>query len=342
MRPILTRLARALSILCAILFVVSLAVSMLLANSETRLFDAAIYKNALKSQDYYARMPHLMAVQIASNLASPSPASYYLKFITAQDWELLINTLVPQDQIQMISEQSLDSTFDFLNGKNEDPVISIAPLKKILVANSAEAVSQFLAAQPACTIEQLNAILAIVTAGGVLEKSMFCNPPAEVMTSAMPAISIVFESQIAALPDTIQIVEQSRLTLRDSINKIRLLADLSLLLPLVLLALITLMAVNSMSSWLKWWGFLLSLGGALTIALVFLAAPLASLAIFYAAAQNKSMVVLQLVSDGLDVIQVIIQQVTFPILAQAFVITLAGLVMVALGALVGRRRKSTI
>jgi hypothetical protein len=327
MRSFLTVLAQATSVLCAILFTLALSLTVLLVNSESKLFNAATYKTALERQNLYSRMPDLLAKQIINDLTSPSGSAPYLKYISLDDWELLINTLVPPQQIKIITEQTLDSLFNFLNGKNQNPVIPITTIKKSLVANSNEAVNRILGAQPACTPEQLTDILGSVLGGQPVKESMLCNLPANVIKPAMPLISAVFEAQIAALPDAIPFFEQSPIEKRDLLMQMRKLVRASPLVPLILLTILTLLSVRSRSSLLKWWGIPLCLSGAFTLLLALLAAPLIQLAIANGAAGDNSFLTSGLATPGLDVIQAVIGMVTIPVAIQACVIFLVGVAM---------------
>jgi hypothetical protein len=327
MRSFLANLANILSASCAILFAVTLFLALLLFNSEAKLFDAATYKTALKSQDVYARMPGILAKQITSTPAGQSDKPSYVEYLTLQDWELLIKTLIPPEQIQIISEQTIDSLIEFLNYENENPVISIVDLKKTLTTNSSEAVTRFFTTRPACTNEQLAAIFTSIMAGQQVNPGILCSPPPEVMSLALPLVSGIFAAEIAVLPDTIPLFQQKPLVMRDEINRIRWLARLSPLLPLALLALVTLFGVRSLTGWLKWWGYPLYFGGAFTLIFALLSAPAAHLAISYAAAQGNSLFIFQLLNSELDVVPIIIRQIAFPLGIESFFIMLAGLGM---------------
>jgi len=327
MRPILHGLARVISTLCAIFFVVSLCVSLFLVNTEKQLFNAEFYKTVLKSQDVYARLPSILAEQINSNLNPSAEKSNYLQYLTIQDWDGLIKALVPLDQIQVTSEGAIDSLVDFSNGKNNNPVISLVFIKKTLGTQSNQAVTRILTARPACTNEQLAQIFTSILANEPVEDDRLCNPPADLMLMALPLISQLFESQISALPDTLPIFETPPIEKRDALSRYRTAARVSPFLPIGLLALLTLLSVRSLSNWLKWWGFPLSLGGLVTIGMAFLVEPVSRLAITNVIARNNSPLTLRLASIGMDIMQALIHGITFPIAIQASIFLLVGLGM---------------
>ena len=333
-------LARSLAEICAFLFGFTLLAALLLVNTQARLFESATYKNALQSQNFYQRMPKLLADQITASLAGSQPGQPggYLDFLSAPDWEGLITALIPPQQLQAVTEQSLDSVFDFLNRKNENPVIVITPIKQTLAANGEQTIHQILGTQPACTEEQISNLSLSLMLGQPFDKNMLCNPPQEFLSLAMPLVSGLFDAQIAAIPDTIPLFVQNRLELRARLDNARMLMRLSPLLPLIFLALLTLFAVRSWESWLKWWGLPITISAALSLLVALAAGTITRLAILYAASRGSSVYALRLAASTLDVVQAIINQVTLPMAIEAAVLLLAGAGMLTGAWVVGRKK----
>lgn len=61
------------AVVCAILFVLAAGLALLLFNAEKRLFDAESYIRALESQDFYERLPALVAETLAAAPDSNDP-----------------------------------------------------------------------------------------------------------------------------------------------------------------------------------------------------------------------------------------------------------------------------
>src|SRR5688572_11424119 len=130
MPKFLTTLARFLAVVCATAFVVTLVLALILANAENKLFKSETYKQALQATDAYQRLPALVSRQIISALAGEQSSEAgeevpgFLKYLTARDWEILIQTVLPPQEMRQFTEQTLDQVFDYLNGKSNSVVIS--------------------------------------------------------------------------------------------------------------------------------------------------------------------------------------------------------------------------
>lgn len=402
MKEVFSWIARILAGIFAALFVVSLLAALLLVNAEAKLFNAETYKQAIISQNLYARMPKLMAEQLISNLAgdpckekgliclslepsplrncleqklgidvvtelsngmrAPTPAETasiescisefgpipnpimpdppsYLKYLTVQDWEILVETLIPPEQMKIISEQTLDSLFAFLNGQADQAVISLGPIKQNLSKNSMEAMIRLLSAQPACTEDELLSLGAELSSGTPDKQTKLCNPPQELMPAILPIAEAGLQTEINGIQDEIPLFEPDVQTmLRVMVGTTRMIMRLSPLLPLVFLLLITLLAVRSLPGWLKWWGIPLTITGGLTLFTALVAAPLTRMAVTMAADQNASIYALRLATTVMDVITAITWQVALPVMLESVILLLVGGAMLVGAIFVGKKK----
>ena len=150
-------LGKFLAAICAVLFILSSVVVLLLFNIERKAFDAATYKQAFENQGLYQRIPALLGTTLANSISQNPNAIPLIKALTVSDWETNISTLLPPEELKVVADNALDATFDYLNGKTDSAVISLTPLKTHLVGDSGlRVVIQFLSLQPACTPEQLS------------------------------------------------------------------------------------------------------------------------------------------------------------------------------------------
>jgi hypothetical protein len=264
------------------------------------------------------------------NPLTPNPPSY-LKYLTVQDWEILITTLIPPKDMKTMSEQTLDSFFDFLNGKTDKAVISIGPIKQNLSKNGTEAAQRLLSAQPACTEEELLTFGVELLSG--TPETKLCNPPAELLSAILPIAEKGLQTGINGTPDEIPLFEPDVQTgLRIMLGTMRMVMRLSPLLPLVFLMLMTLLAVRTLPGWLKWWGIPLTIAGGLTLAIGLAAGPITQITLTVAAKQNSSVYALRLATIVMDVMTVIARQVAQPVIIEAGIILLIGI-----GMLIGAR-----
>jgi len=66
MRKFLAALVRFFAAVCAIVFVITLVLALILVNAENRLFKAETYKHALETTGMYERLPALVSQQIVA------------------------------------------------------------------------------------------------------------------------------------------------------------------------------------------------------------------------------------------------------------------------------------
>src|SRR3989304_1667353 len=154
---------------CAILFVITGVLALLFFNIERKAFSAETYKQAFENQQLYDRMPGILADALATAITQNEQASAYLKSFTVQDWESAISALIPPEELKALADNSLDSTFDYLNDRTDTAVISPLPFKSHLAGSGGvEAVLQLLHTHPVCTVDQIiDRPLALMRASGL-------------------------------------------------------------------------------------------------------------------------------------------------------------------------------
>jgi hypothetical protein len=223
----------------------------------------------------------------------------FLNNLTPEDWERLISTLLPPDELQLMIEQALDQAFGFLDGEVGSASISLVALRERLVGPAGqEVIELLLAAQPPCTEAQLAQLTVEVAEGeGDL---VLCQPQAEDADELMSHMQERFDSLVAEMPDEAEILKPPSSSATtggggppgenpstaqpnpggplgdDPLAAIRLIRRwlwLSLLLPLGLLLLVTVFGVRSRKGWLRWWGIPAFIAGLLTVGLGIAAVP---------------------------------------------------------------------
>jgi len=333
---------RFIGALCALLFIVSLPAALILVNSENLLFKSATYEQALQTTGLYARLPALLSRQISSGLvnASGQPGGPdYLKLLSAKDLEDLINVAIPPEQMQALAGQILDQGFDYLDGKTDSVSISLVAFKADFGANSAQAIRRILAGQPDCSPQALIGIAIQIASGQQSLGAALCNPPAQVLSALMPMLSQGLQTEIATLPDSLPLFTTAdQPGLRPAVQRARLVMRLSLLVPLALLLLVTVLVVRSLRGWLRWWGLPLLSAGAIGLLAGLLVAPITGL-ILAAALPWMPAWLAGLVAALPDVPLAVTRQVAEALISQSLAILIVGLAL-SLAALVTRSRNS--
>lgn len=242
---------------CAVLFIITGVLALLFFNIERKAFSAETYKQAFEDQQLYDRMPGILADALTTAIAQNAQVSAYLKSFAAQDWESAIAVLVPPEELKVLADSTLDSTFAYLNSRTDSAVISLLPFKSHLAGPAGiQAVLQLLRNKPPCTVDQILQMTFALLGGGDL---IFCNPPPEAVEVVRPLIEAQLQVMILSFPNEITLVstehsgtpEDPRLNLRIA----RAIMQVSPLFPMVFLLGLTIFAVRGLIDWLNWWGW---------------------------------------------------------------------------------------
>jgi hypothetical protein len=246
---------KVLAYLFAALFVLSAVFALISFNFERRAFRAETYQQVLATEDFYNRIPAVMAEAMVS---SPSTNFQSLPFsmqgMSTQAWENFFRTLLPQDALKLIGDDTLRATFAYLNMQSDSVTISFAPIKTNMGTDSGiQAVFGLFRTQPDCTLAQVAQITINLLSGQQIE---FCNPPAELIPLLTPVIRAQLESAALIIPNEVMLVntERGKDDPRNRIQTTRTIMKLSPLLPIGFLFLLTITVVTSLTSWLQWWG----------------------------------------------------------------------------------------
>ncbi len=255
-----------LAVVCAILFVVTAVTGLILFNLESRAFNPGTYKQALVDENFYQQFPAVLGDLLEANLSQNS--NTFARQLTADNWATLIQALLPPQQLQSMTEDTLTQLFGYLNGEISDPRISLLSLKHSLASQAGlDAAIAIIHAQPACTVDQLAMMAASFG-------QVFCNPPEQILNLARPVIQAQLEAAAAAIPEDVPLAGPDSSPRLGELRALRLAMRLSPLIPLAFLLGITIFAVRSFRGWLAWWGWPLLTGGSLGALAGFAGAPL--------------------------------------------------------------------
>ncbi len=330
----LSSFRRLVSILLAILIVASAVPALILFNVQGRAFEAATYERALDRTDFYQQFPAVLADLVQQNLGTGAPA--FLQRITSDQWQAVMATLLPEEQLQSMAQDAITQGFAFLNGETQQPVISLSPLKQSLAGPAGmQAALYILQAQPPCTAQQIGKML--YSLGNEI-----CNPPQELVDVVRPVLQAELQSVAASLPDQVALGSgttdpQLQSVLKD-VQLGRFLMRTSPLLPLLLLFTLTLVAVRTLRSWLAWWGWPMLLTGLLGLPASLLAAPLLAPLLEHLFQRTLAQAVPPVISNAISsVLGEIINELLRPVVAESIVLLAVGALMVLASAFARRR-----
>ena len=266
----LTDLNRLIAGILVMLFVVTTLAALVLSNMDRLAFDPGTYKQALVNRKFYGQFPYLLSDLLVRNIDGNAPA--FLSHLSTDQWTDLIKELLPEQQLQSMTEDTLDQFFAFLNGETDTPRISLIPLKTELVGPAGfNAALTIIHAQPDCTVLE---ILKVVGSFG----QELCNPPQSILELLHPVIQGQLQMAAAVIPDEIPFLPASTNPAVESeiktLGVLRLLMRLSPVIPIFILFILTLVTVRTFKGWLVWWGWPFFLTGLFGIPLAFTAAPI--------------------------------------------------------------------
>lgn len=328
-----------LSTLCAVLFIVSGVVVLLLFNIERRVFISSTYKQAFEEQGLYERMPALLATALHSMIAENPDTFPFLKELSPEDWQATIASLLPPEELRVVADGALDSTFDYVNNKADVAVITLAPIKARLTGPSGVSiVTEFLRTQPACTLDQLQQ-MALGLLGGSIA---LCNPPPEALGLLTPFIQSQMQTIAAAIPDRVTIISATdsgaAADPRLRLHQVRSAVRFSPFFVFLLLLAVAVFAVRSFRDLFLWWGWPLAITGAAAAILAIIGAPLVSVLLqFLIRTQGAALIPSLFASTIAETAGGVAKQVLSPVIAQGAVMACIGGIFLVL-AFVSRNR----
>lgn len=196
--------------------------------------------------------------------AGQGGAPEFIQALGVSEWETVIRILFPEGELQATAENVLDQFFAYLDGQQENVVLSLVPLRnRISGQPGLDAVVKVLRDQPACSDAEYEQLARSLS--GQAGETRLCAPNDRQLEPMLPLIQAQLAAYARSLP------EQSVLLDAESgentnqagplgtgplgnLRGMRVLMRLSPLLPLFLLLLITLLVIRTPRAWLRWWG----------------------------------------------------------------------------------------
>lgn len=325
--------------ICAVLFIISGVLVLLLFNIEAQAFSSRTYKQAFEEQHLYERMPGILATTLATYIAENGSLFPFLQLLTVEDWQNNIVVLLPPEELKAMADQSLDATFDYVNGRTNSVVISLMPVKNHLAGDAGiQLVLQILQRQPACTTDQLTQ-MALGLFGGQIT---LCNPPPQAIGLMMPLIQSQLQSVISIFPNELTLV--SPLTSgtpadpRTKLNTVRTAIRLTPLIPLLLLVAVAAFIVRGLVDWLTWWGWpLMITGGISTLIGLFGSPMIAGILQFLIRTQGSLLIPSALASPIAETASAVARQMLIPVIVQGILLGIIGLAMVIFATVLSAR-----
>jgi hypothetical protein len=197
--------------------------------------------------------------------------------LSEQDWQAILTALLPPDWLRAQFESVIDQVYGDLQAGQTTSAIKI-PMADLKARLSGEegfnAVVQLIDAQPSCTADQLAQIQGLTDPTALLEAVPVCRPPEAALTLIYPNIRATLAFLVEQIPDEAELkyageqgssAQDPLDSPRQALNTIRIVIQLALVLPIVLLALVALFGARSIKGLLRCLGIPLLVTGVLGI-----------------------------------------------------------------------------
>lgn len=337
-------LSKTIAALCAVLFVLAGVPVLILFNVERKAFTSATYKQAFENQRLYERMPALLAATLSTTIAQSGNSPPFLRELSPEEWQLTITSLLPPEELRAMTDQTLNSTFDYLNFRSNSIIVPLTPIKARLAGEGGvNMVREFLRTQPACTLEQLTQMGLGLLGGNII----LCNPPEEALgllapfiQSQIQAISTTFPNEITLVPGT------AAGTTGDPRLRLQWVRSGILFSPFflfLLLLAIAVFAVRSVRDLLVWWGWPLLITGGLAALVALVGSPFLGWFLqFVIQTQGVAFLPPVLAATIGETASAVANEMLIPVVLQGLLMAVIGLLMVIAGTVLGRREKIII
>jgi hypothetical protein len=314
--------------ICAVMFIVTGILALFMFNIERTAFSARTYKQAFEKQQIYQRMPSILASAVTARVVENPNSDPFLKTLTQSDWERTIVLLVPPEELKVLADNTLDSVFDYVNGKSDSATLSLLPFKTRLTGPAGvEAVKQFLQVQPPCTADQL-----LQLGMGLLQGNVgLCNPPEQLMGLVTPLIEAQLRVMVVNLPDTVTLVPDALSNTpndpRIQLNRARTLMKLTVLLPSLSLIGLILFTARNWIDWLKWIGVPFIITGGMSALIALLSAPTLNLVLMGILKNRATFIPAIFLTTLQEAIGAVSQQILGPIVVEGGLLFVTGIAM---------------
>jgi hypothetical protein len=322
----------------SILFVITAVAAILLFNFDRRAFTAETYQRAFAREDFYDKIPSLLAQSMASGADANQPL-LGLQGLSQETWESFIRALLPPEVLKPIGDDVLNSTFSYLNMESDSIQVDLTPVKARMAGDAgAQAAISLLNTLPGCTLDQSAMIMFGMVSGDQIQ---LCNPPASVLPMLMPIIQGQLKAASAIIPDKLTLVTAPlQDDPRERLRTARLFMRLSPILPILFLLTLTLLSVRTLNDWSKWWGHPLLITGVLTFITGLLGAPIIGKAVSSLLSDRLPNFLPQFLSNFTsDFASAMVRALLVPVIWQGLVLTIVGAGMVGLAIYLKRSGK---
>ena len=330
-------LRKTLATICAIFFIGTAVMALFLFTFDRKAFTAETYQKAFAREDFYNKLPTVMADAILGASPDQSQFPVVMQGMSREAWEGFFRALLPPDALRTMGDEALNSTFEYINMRTDSVMLNLVPLKASMAGETGvQAVMSLLGTLPDCSLLEIGQMSMDLLSGGQIE---FCNPPADLYPMLMPVIQSQMQFAASAIPDQVALISAPPVNdPRQRLQSLRIFMRLSPLLPIFFLFGLTLFAVRSLKDWLVWWGVPLLITGLTAFVMSLIGAPMFG-AVFQGilVSQMPDYLPVLLLGSASDLAAAMLQALLTPVMWLGLLFAIIGLIMALAGFFINRR-----
>ena len=138
---------RDLAQICVVIVALTTPLAAALANLETRLFNAAVFRQAVQPEDAAAALPQLVAESIRAEAQIAGSPLSPLRNIEVRDIEALVSTVAPPELLATAATDLTAQLLELVEGKRTKVSLSLLRIRSALdTPEGAAALTNLLAA----------------------------------------------------------------------------------------------------------------------------------------------------------------------------------------------------
>ncbi len=349
LRKLFDLFLKLVTLILAIGLTISLIAAIVLFNVERTMLQPDNLKSYLVENHLYDQLAPNMTIEVIPQIVplinleeSQLPINEALDYLSKDDWQFIIDKVLPSSWLQAQTERAIDNTFSWLNGDKRSLVITVdmsTVQQRLDQPTRVEIAERLVSSWPECTGEEIQAFANSSNSQGIDNLSV-CQPTGEYLFLRDPIVEMIATELNESLKSTQRDHERGMAefelisTRINHFKQIQRGAKWSPLLPLALIILIGFTA-RTWPARFRWWSVPLTFGGLLALCLgllvpISLEIILMPLGLSLPAAATASL---------FDILGLIISPITKAISMQAGVVIGVGLVFFAAPYIIEERLK---
>ena len=284
-------IAGIISIFLALLTIVATITVLLLLSIDHTILDPRTSRQAFIRNRVYERLPVVTARESSlikslfaerctgTPQACPMETTAMFNGLSTKQWETVISHLLPEDELQTITESTLDHAISYFRGESDSVQIPLDSLKARLIGQTGEELTtRLLESEPSCSMEQLSQLKTVNMDPGA-RPPIFCSASGEIQLQLSAELQRRLKIISVEMPEAALIIKPPSPSTPPNLRRFlgrdwqSVLQKLSMglpyvpLVPLALLVLLSLFAVRSLRGWMRWWGIPIFMAGLITFIL---------------------------------------------------------------------------